>query len=336
MNIVAQQEENDLKYMQRAISLAKMAGGETRPNPLVGAVIVKNGEIIGEGYHARAGEAHAEVNALNNCKSRDMVRGADIYVSLEPCSHWGKTPPCAEMIVREGFKRVIIGTLDTSSKVSGKGVEILEKGGCEVLTGILEDECREVNKRFFTWHEKGRPYIILKWAKSKDGYIDLVRSADTPCGPNWITGIEERVLVHKWRSEEHSVMIGENTLVNDDPTLDVRYWKGFNPVRVIVSGSRKVPGDFKVLNDGKGAIFFTPYPGKAINGIEQIEISRGSCNRCLLRADQTFSHNSLIQTYGMKLEYLQVRQFSGEASNRLKYQVKSLNLLNLIQQYSKL
>lgn len=267
-------EEYDIKYMRRAIELAEMAGGRTRPNPLVGAVIVHGGMIIGEGFHTMAGEDHAEVEALKRVADRSLIWNSDIYVTLEPCSHQGRTPPCAEMIAREGFRRVIIGTVDTSTKVSGRGIEIIRKAGCSVITGILEDRCRYINRRFFTHHEKGRPYIILKWAATADGYLDAERNPGMTPGPNWITGDEERIMVHKWRSQEHSVMIGENTLCNDDPSLDVRYWSGLNPVRIVISDSSFLDPGYRLLSDGMKTMVFSSKPGQSTGSVEYIAINR--------------------------------------------------------------
>jgi diaminohydroxyphosphoribosylaminopyrimidine deaminase/5-amino-6-(5-phosphoribosylamino)uracil reductase len=270
----AEMRDYDPKYMQRALDLAMMAGGNTRPNPLVGAVIVHDGRVIGEGYHSRAGEPHAEVVALGRVKERSLIPESDIYVTLEPCSHHGRTPPCAEMIVREGFRRVIIGTRDTSRKVSGRGIEILKSGQCQVVEGVLEEECREVNKRFFTWHEKERPWILLKWAVTSDGFFDAERNPGMPKGPHWITGNQERILVHKWRSEEHAVVIGENTLCNDDPLLDVRHWSGIDPVRVVISDSpERLTGYRMFSREGSPVILFSPREYGAEQGIEYFRTS---------------------------------------------------------------
>lgn len=258
--------------MKRALELASVAGGNTRPNPLVGAVIVHDNKIIGEGFHAEAGRDHAEVVAFKQVENRALIRDSDIYVTLEPCSHWGKTPPCAEMIAREGFRRVIIGTRDTSAKVSGRGIDILRKAGCEVITGVLEQQCRYINRRFFTYHEKGRPYIILKWAQTDDGYFDGERNPGMPAGPNWITGKEERIVVHKWRSEEHSVMIGENTLCNDNPSLDVRYWTGLNPLRIVLSDSEHLDPGYRLLTDGGKTLVFTTLKKQSYGNVEYIRI----------------------------------------------------------------
>jgi diaminohydroxyphosphoribosylaminopyrimidine deaminase/5-amino-6-(5-phosphoribosylamino)uracil reductase len=248
--------DNDIIFMKRALELAQNAAGSTRPNPMVGAVVVHNNIIIGEGYHVKAGEDHAEVRAVNSAAG-DLLRESTIYVTLEPCSHHGRTPPCADMIVQKGIGRVVIGSKDTSSKVSGRGIDILRKGGCDVEVGLLENECRELNRRFFTLHEKGRPYIILKWAETKDGFIDRINDRPDLSGPNWITGEEEKVLVHKWRSQEHSILVGRNTLVKDNPSLTTRMWDGINPVRIVLSASGNLPETLTVLNDNEALLLFS-------------------------------------------------------------------------------
>lgn len=245
--------------MSRALELAGRGILTTRPNPMVGAVIVHQDKIIGEGFHLKAGLPHAEVNAIESAPS-ELLKDSTIYVTLEPCSHHGKTPPCAELLVKMKFKRVVVGTIDTSSKVSGKGISILEKGGCLVDTGILDLECRELNKRFFTFHEKGRPYIILKWAQSQDGFIDLKRKENSKPGPNWITGEMEKTLVHRWRSEEHSILIGAKTLRADNPELTTRKVDGPNPLRLVLSRSGSFPGGLKLIEDDLKTILFTTTP----------------------------------------------------------------------------
>lgn len=248
--------DNDIIFMKRALELARNASGSTRPNPMVGAVLVHNNIIIGEGYHIKAGEDHAEVIAIKSAPGK-LLKESTIYVTMEPCSHLGRTPPCADMIVQKGIGRVVTGSADTSRKVSGRGIDILRKGACDVEVGILEKECRELNMRFFTFHEKGRPYIILKWAESKDGFIDRSNDRTDLSGPNWITGEEERVLVHKWRSQEHSIMVGRNTLVKDNPSLTTRMWDGINPLRVVLSGSGELPEKLTALCDNKPLLLFS-------------------------------------------------------------------------------
>jgi diaminohydroxyphosphoribosylaminopyrimidine deaminase/5-amino-6-(5-phosphoribosylamino)uracil reductase len=231
------QEGDDIKFMRRCLDLAGKAEGMTYPNPLVGSVIVCEGTIIGEGYHLKAGGPHAEVNAINSVSNKRLLGTSCLYVNLEPCSHTGKTPPCTDLIISSGIRKIIIGTADTSEKVSGKGIAKLKNAGCDVITGVLEKECRRINRRFFTYNEKKRPYIILKWAQSADGFLDAERKQETKMQPARITGNSERVLVHKWRASEQSILVGAGTLRADDPQLNVRYWTGRDPIRLILSGS---------------------------------------------------------------------------------------------------
>lgn len=261
----------DVKFMRRCLDLAVRAEGFTYPNPMVGAVIVHQGLIIGEGYHLKAGEAHAEVIAINSVKNKSLLKESTLYVSLEPCSHFGKTPPCSELIISHSIPRIVIGTIDTSGKVSGKGAERLSKAGCDVTIGVLEDECRRLNRRFFTWHEKRRPYVTLKWAQSRDGFIDIKRSAGSGAGPNWISGMTERVLVHKWRASEETILVGAETARQDHPKLNIRYWKGNDPLKLILSRSGSL---HKYLTDSEtnGTVIVftenadaeTAYAGKVI------------------------------------------------------------------------
>jgi diaminohydroxyphosphoribosylaminopyrimidine deaminase/5-amino-6-(5-phosphoribosylamino)uracil reductase len=227
----------DLKFMRRCLDLAGRAEGMTYPNPVVGAVIVFNGLIIGEGYHQKSGKPHAEVNAIESVTDKSLLSRSTLYVSLEPCSHTGKTPPCTDLIISHSIPKVVVGTVDTSDKVSGSGLERLRKAGCKIIKGVLEAECRHINRRFFTFHEKKRPYITLKWAQSADGFIDIMRPVNSPVEPYWISGKPERVLVHKWRASEQSILVGAGTVRNDNPGLNVRYWKGNDPVRIIISRS---------------------------------------------------------------------------------------------------
>jgi len=253
---------DDIKFMRRCLELAGKAEGRTYPNPLVGSVIVREGLIIGEGYHLRAGEPHAEIMAIDSVKDRSLLKSSVLYVNLEPCSHHGKTPPCADRIIAEGIPVVFAGTKDTSDKVAGRGIARLQEAGVRVVTGVEEDGCRRMNKRFFTFHEKKRPYIILKWAQSVDGFIDIERGDSPDPGAGWITGEPERVLVHKWRSEEQSILIGAGTLRNDDPLLNVRDWKGNNPVRLILSGSGVLPEKISMTALIGSQVIFTFFPEK--------------------------------------------------------------------------
>lgn len=222
----------DERYIRRCIELAQKGLGNVQPNPMVGAVIVYNGQIIGEGYHQKYGEPHAEVNAINNVADKSLLRQSTIYVSLEPCSHYGKTPPCADKLIEVGIPRVVIGSTDPNEKVNGKGIAKLRAAGTDVTVGVLKEECDELNKRFFTYHLRRRPYVILKWAQTADGYMDIDRTAN-PDGKYWITNDKVKVLTHRWRSDEQAILIGYKTYLNDRPQLTTRLWPGKSPARYI-------------------------------------------------------------------------------------------------------
>ena len=249
-------EVRDELYMMRCLQLAAMAEGQTSPNPMVGAVIVHDGRIIGEGYHHRAGEPHAEPNAIASVKDESLLREATMYVSLEPCSHWGKTPPCADLIVRKGLKRVVIATLDPNPKVAGRGVKILEDAGIEVIVGVMEKEARWLNRRFMTVQEKHRPYVILKWAETEDGIIDVCRE-EKGSGPIKISNSVTKTLNHQVRVEEDAIMVATKTALLDDPHLTVTKWTGRNPVRVLLDRSLRVPADYRIFDDAARTIVFT-------------------------------------------------------------------------------
>ncbi len=234
------------KYINRCIQLAENGLGNTYPNPLVGSVIVYNNHIIGEGWHQKAGEAHAEVNAINSVTDKSLLKKATIYVSLEPCSHFGKTPPCSDLIIASGIKKVVIGNVDPFAKVAGRGIKKLIDAGCEVNVGILEEKCSALNKRFFVFHQKKRPYIILKWAQSDDGYLAPTHKIERK--PVWITNKYSNQLVHKWRSEEQAILVGTNTAVADNPKLNTRLWKGNDPVRLMLDKNLRVSKDSALLD----------------------------------------------------------------------------------------
>ncbi|MDR6967063.1 diaminohydroxyphosphoribosylaminopyrimidine deaminase/5-amino-6-(5-phosphoribosylamino)uracil reductase [Flavobacterium arsenatis] len=242
------------KYIKRCIELAKNGLGTTYPNPLVGSVIVYENEIIGEGWHKKSGEPHAEVNAVNSVKDKSLLSKSTIYVSLEPCSHFGKTPPCCDLIIANNIPNVVIGTVDPNEKVAGKGIKKLIEAGKKLTVGVLEDECNELNKRFFTFHQKQRPYIILKWAETLDGFIapnEILRKAlnDKEQKPVWITNPYSRQLVHKWRSEEHAILVGTQTVIDDNPTLTVRDWTGSNPIRIVLDRKNRIPKENHIFNN---------------------------------------------------------------------------------------
>jgi len=240
--------------MARCIELAKNGLGTTYPNPLVGSVIVHDGRIIGEGWHRKAGEPHAEVNAINSVKDPSLLRKSTIYVSLEPCSHFGKTPPCSDLIIDKGIPEIVIGTVDPNEKVAGKGIAKLEADVRKVTVGVLENQCHELNKRFFTFHTKKRPYIILKWAETADGFIAPLQKSKRE--PVWITNEYSRQLVHKWRSEEQAILVGTQTVVDDNPTLDVRDWKGENPVRIVLDQNKRISKESHIFGNQSKTIVY--------------------------------------------------------------------------------
>ncbi len=241
------------QYMQRCLQLAAMGAGQVAPNPMVGAVLVFNDRIIGEGYHQKYGEAHAEVNCINSVAEVDKkyIGKSTMYVSLEPCIHFGKTPPCADLIIKNKIPKVVIGCRDSFEEVAGKGIERLKAAGIEVTLAVLENECLELNKRFFTFHEKKRPYIILKWAQSSDGKIAVPDSTIT-----FISNEFTNRLVHKWRTEEAAILVGTNTALQDDPALTARLSPGNNPVRLVIDKDLKLPANLKLFDGTVKTVVF--------------------------------------------------------------------------------
>lgn len=224
---------------------------------MVGSVIVYNNTIIGEGWHKKAGEPHAEVNAVRSVKDKSLLKKATIYVSLEPCSHFGKTPPCCDLIIENKIPNVVVGTVDPNEKVAGNGIRKLVEAGANVVVGVLEDECNELNKRFFTFHQKKRPYIVLKWAESLDGYLAPEKETNQERKPVWITNTFSRQLVHKWRSEEQAILVGTQTVIDDNPKLNVRDWSGNNPVRVVLDQNNRISKDSFVFDNNVKTIVLT-------------------------------------------------------------------------------
>jgi diaminohydroxyphosphoribosylaminopyrimidine deaminase / 5-amino-6-(5-phosphoribosylamino)uracil reductase len=247
----------DELYILRCLELAKNGRNNVAPNPLVGCVIVCDNKIIGEGYHKKFGESHAEVNAINSVKDKTLLKKSRLYVNLEPCAHYGKTPPCADLIIENKIPEVIIGCIDSFSEVSGKGIKKLKKAGCNVKIGVLEKESKELNKQFFTFYEKKRPYIILKWAQSLDGFIDALREDNTAANPTWITNEKLRMLIHKWRTEEQAIMVGTNTALLDNPSLNAREWFGKSPIRVVIDRELIIPLTYNIFNQQIKTIVFT-------------------------------------------------------------------------------
>lgn len=234
---------NDEKYMNRCLQLARLGEGRTAPNPMVGCVVVYQDRIIGEGYHRYCGGWHAEVNALDSVKEKEIIPESTLYVNLEPCSHYGKTPPCSLRIINERVKRVVIANTDPNPQVSGRGIEMLRNAGIIVDTGVLEKDGWELNRRFFTFHAKQRPYIILKWAQTSDGFIDAF--GDKPIR---ISSDTTKALVHQMRAENMAIMVGTGTAVKDNPHLNTRRWFGKNPVRVTIDKSGKIPPSHRLFD----------------------------------------------------------------------------------------
>jgi diaminohydroxyphosphoribosylaminopyrimidine deaminase/5-amino-6-(5-phosphoribosylamino)uracil reductase len=266
--------------MQRCLQLASYGGGHVAPNPMVGCVIVAENEIIGEGYHKYFGDSHAEVNAINNVVNKELLKDSTVYVSLEPCSHHGKTPPCVDLLISNKVKQVVIGCRDSNPLVNGKGIDRLKRAGIEVIEGVLENDCRNLNKRFFTFHERQRPYVILKWAQTLDGYIDRVREVEQQ-GVNWVSSEITQSLVHKWRSEEQSILVGRNTIINDNPSLTVRSYNGRNPTRIVIDSQLQISGDLKIYSDEAPTLVFNRIKNDKQDSVEWIKITETSTSKIL-------------------------------------------------------
>lgn len=245
---------NDEKYMMRCIQLAQNGKLGAAPNPMVGAVVVCDGRIIGEGYHAKCGEAHAEVNAINSVKDESLLHRSTLYVSLEPCAHYGKTPPCAKLIVSKGIPKVVIGCQDPFSKVAGKGIEILKQAGCEVVVGVLEKACQDLNKAFFTVQLKHRPFITLKWAQSADGFMDVERNDGEPVK---LSSPLTQLIAHKRRAEHQAIIVGTQTARLDNPSLNVRDWCGPQPLRIVIDKDFTLPRHLHLFDGSQPTLVVT-------------------------------------------------------------------------------
>ncbi|MEX2350644.1 MAG: bifunctional diaminohydroxyphosphoribosylaminopyrimidine deaminase/5-amino-6-(5-phosphoribosylamino)uracil reductase RibD [Flavobacteriaceae bacterium] len=328
------------KYMQRCIDLAQMGLGKTYPNPIVGSVVVYQDKIIGEGWHQKAGDPHAEVNAINSVEDKSLLKKASIYVSLEPCSHFGKTPPCADLIIHYKIPEVVVGCLDPNPKVAGRGVKKLLESGCKVAVGILEDECKNLNKRFFTFHQKKRPYIILKWAQTSDGFI-APKQQETG-NPFWITGKASKQLVHKWRSEEQAILVGTTTVLKDNPQLTNRFWEGNSPVRVVLDQHLKINKEATVLDGTVKTIVFTSKHQSDFSDLKNVHLETIPFNNKLANyiCEVLFNHNiqsviieggaKTIQTFIDSNLWDEARIFTGKKV--LKNGIKSPALNNKISQ----
>ena len=260
-------------YMNKCLELALKGKGNVAPNPMVGSVIVHKDEIIGEGYHKEYGKAHAEVNAIGSVKNKNLLKESVLYVNLEPCSHYGKTPPCSDLIIENKIPHVVIGAIDDHEKVSGKGVEKLKKAGVKVEINILKDQCIDLNKRFYKFHNKGIPYVILKWAESADGFISRSFEDIQNGKSNWITGEESKKYVHQQRATEQAILVGKNTVINDNPSLTTRLVEGKNPLRIILSNIPLENDTLTVLSDEMPTINFNSYLNKVKGNKEWISFN---------------------------------------------------------------
>ncbi len=290
--------QEDEIYMQRCLDLAKLGLGYTYPNPMVGSVIVHKGKIIGEGWHKIAGEAHAEVNAVNSVIDKSLLCESTIYVNLEPCAHYGKTPPCASLIIKHKIANVVIGCIDPFSKVSGKGITMLQEFGAKVKVGVLENKCLESHKRFFTYHQKKRPYIILKWAETKDGFIAPLKQ--TKGEPFWITSPESKKLVHRWRTEEASILVGTNTAVMDNPSLTARLWKGNQPIRIVIDKDATLPENLNIFSSESKTLVFNDKENYNSKTTEYLKVNFNNLPQEILSNLYTKNIQSVIIEGGQK------------------------------------
>lgn len=311
----------DEQYMQRCIELARKAAGSVAPNPMVGAVLVYDGTIIGEGWHQQYGEAHAEVNCIaaviptkslsrhNGKGSADTrIQRSTLYVSLEPCAHFGKTPPCSDLIIKHKIPKVVIGCRDPFKEVDGKGIEKLKAAGVEVIVDVLKDECMDLNKRFFTFHQQQRPYIMLKWAQTNNG---MIAAPLNPPGRGTLTSAQERLfisneftnrLVHQWRSEEASILVGTNTALLDDPQLTNRYWPGKQPVRLVLDKQLRLPNTLKLFNDEANTIIFNSIKNSEEGNVHYYQLpAEADTVPALLKSLYQLNINSVLVEGGAQL-----------------------------------
>ncbi len=259
-------------YIRRCFELAQKGLGHVQPNPMVGAVLVYDNEIVAEGFHEEYGKAHAEVNAINfllknNQGASEILKESTLYVNLEPCAHTGKTPPCTDLIIKHKIPKVVISNIDPFGSVNGKGVDRLRKAGVDVTIDVLKDEGYEINKRFFTYHTLQRPYVILKWAESRDRYISIAENKRTQ-----ISGKDAQVMNHRWRSEEQAILVGTKTVQVDNPILTVREWTGKNPIRVIIDKELKLSKEFNIFNSDSKTIVFNNYKTERIANVQYVQI----------------------------------------------------------------
>ena len=286
--------------MQRCIKLAEKGLGKTFPNPLVGSVIVHQDNIIGEGWHQKAGSSHAEVNAIFNVQNKEFLSKSTLYVSLEPCNHFGKTPPCSDLIIKNKIPRVVIASTDPNPLVAGEGIEKLKKAGCEVIIGVLKKEADFLNRRFFTFHNLKRPYVILKWAQTKDNFIAPFQKKTGNPEIFWITNNHSKQRVHKWRSEEAAILVGVQTVINDNPKLTTREWTGNNPLRIVIDPNGRTPGDSKLFQDNIPTLFFTKKPIKLFSNKKEQKIVSPFSIKNILKECYKLNIQSIIIEGGLR------------------------------------
>jgi diaminohydroxyphosphoribosylaminopyrimidine deaminase / 5-amino-6-(5-phosphoribosylamino)uracil reductase len=284
------------QFIHRAIELARLGLGRVSPNPLVGCVIVYEGKIIAEGWHQQYGASHAEVNAVNTLENKELLKESTVYVNLEPCAHQGKTPPCADMLVEQKVKRVVIANIDPNPLVAGKGLQKLRDAGIEVIENILADEGRVLNRRFFTFIEKQRPYIILKWAQTADGFM-----AREDYSSKWISNEQSRQLLHKWRAEEDAVIVGSNTAKHDNPQLNVRDWKGRDPLRIVVDRKLSIPKTLHLFDAAQRTVCYNLLKNESNPNLEFVKVSEENFMNDLLKDLHGRGIQSLIVEGGATL-----------------------------------
>ena len=266
-------------FIEKCITLARKGNLNVSPNPMVGCIIVYNDEIIGEGYHQEYGKSHAEVNAIETVKDKSLLNKSTLYVNLEPCCHHGKTPPCTDLIIKHNFSKVVIGCIDPFSEVSGKGIKKLEDNSIEVVLGVLDEKCKDLNRRFFYFHKYKRPYIILKWAKSKDNYIAPINQEK----PFWMTCEKSKKLVHNWRAEEDAILVGRKTVVADNPSLTVRMCEGKNPIRIIIDKELSLDKKSNVFDDQSETIVFNNIKTAIIDKRTYLKADFNNLNQDILK-----------------------------------------------------
>jgi diaminohydroxyphosphoribosylaminopyrimidine deaminase / 5-amino-6-(5-phosphoribosylamino)uracil reductase len=304
---------SDEIFIRRCIELAQLGMEHVAPNPMVGSVIVLNDKIIGEGFHQKYGEAHAEVNAVNSVLDKSLLAESTIYVNLEPCSHFGKTPPCVDLLLKNKFKRVVIGSKDPFHEVAGNGIKKLLEAGIETKVGVLEEECLNLNKRFFTFHQKRRPYVILKWAQTLDGFIDKKREVNAEKGVNWISSPQTQTLVHHWRSQEQAILVGRKTIETDNPSLTVREVEGKNPIRIIIDSQLAIPKTASIFSDSIETIIFNRIHDKIEDNIRFYKLAAIDTKEILNALYKLNIQSVFIEGGSRTLQYFLVNQVWDEA-----------------------